>query len=317
MQANLLLRRIRQTCEPVKAAIAGSVTWHKQSGNPVQQYDTLATIQADSDTIAITSPHKGTLRTLMIPEGELAEKGAILCYVEPDESLHPTSQEPSAKMPHKGTNKPINGHNGSSQGETPLPQNGTPKALSGSPNGHAVSPANGPVSPINGPAGAANGDIVIPDAKAASPLPANLVELAPPTQSISDGNGAITGTANSPARTANGDIGSPAVQANGKAQSKKGKEEVGNTSSGKKNRPKTRHRSYHVTDQQEEAIRELSLQMKLDRSAPNVNESELVRCAIEMLLELPQPALLAMIEKNREKEKAQRYGTGWPRPGRK
>jgi hypothetical protein len=57
--------------------------------------------------------------------------------------------------------------------------------------------------------------------------------------------------------------------------------------------------------------------LKLDDNAPNCNESELVRAAVEMLLSLPQPALLQWVEENRRREEAGRYGTGFPRPGKR
>ncbi len=56
-------------------------------------------------------------------------------------------------------------------------------------------------------------------------------------------------------------------------------------------------------------------ELRLD-DAPNVNESELVRAAVEALLQLQRPHLLAWIEENRKRERAGKYGTGRPRPGR-
>ena len=85
----------------------------------------------------------------------------------------------------------------------------------------------------------------------------------------------------------------------------------------KPKRGKTTHKTYHLEEGQVQRIRRLALELKLDDQAPvDCNESELVRAAVEMLLELPRPALRAVIKANREREKAGRYGSGWPRPGR-
>jgi pyruvate/2-oxoglutarate dehydrogenase complex dihydrolipoamide acyltransferase (E2) component len=82
-------------------------------------------------------------------------------------------------------------------------------------------------------------------------------------------------------------------------------------------RGRTTHQTYHLSEDQVKRIKRLSLEMKLDEEAPNCNESELVRAAVEMLLSLPQPALLQWVEENRRREEAGRYGTGFPRPGKR
>lgn len=89
------------------------------------------------------------------------------------------------------------------------------------------------------------------------------------------------------------------------------------TAKPKPTRGKTTHKTYHLEEGQVQRIKRLSLELKLDAHAPvDCNESELVRAAVEMLLELPRPALRAVIKANREREKAGRYGSGWPRPGK-
>jgi hypothetical protein len=80
-------------------------------------------------------------------------------------------------------------------------------------------------------------------------------------------------------------------------------------------RDRTTRRTYHLAESQVEAVRELSLKLRLepDRTI-HANESELVRTALAMLLELPAPALQEMIRANKQREKSGRYGSGFPRP---
>jgi pyruvate/2-oxoglutarate dehydrogenase complex dihydrolipoamide acyltransferase (E2) component len=88
-------------------------------------------------------------------------------------------------------------------------------------------------------------------------------------------------------------------------------------SSTKPKRGRTTHKTYHLSEEQTKRIKRLSLELRLDDNAPDCNESELVRAAVEMLLSLPQPALLQWVEENRRREAAGRYGTGFPRPGKR
>jgi pyruvate/2-oxoglutarate dehydrogenase complex dihydrolipoamide acyltransferase (E2) component len=88
-------------------------------------------------------------------------------------------------------------------------------------------------------------------------------------------------------------------------------------SSTKPQRGRTTHKTYHLSEEQTRRIKRLSLELRLDDNAPDCNESELVRAAVEMLLSLPQPALLQWVEENRRREAAGRYGTGFPRPGKR
>lgn len=84
----------------------------------------------------------------------------------------------------------------------------------------------------------------------------------------------------------------------------------------RKEKKRTKNRTYSIGLHQERALARLAAELKLDDTAPNVNESELVRVAIEMLLELPQPALLTMIRANKQHEAKEKFGTGRPRPGK-
>jgi hypothetical protein len=81
---------------------------------------------------------------------------------------------------------------------------------------------------------------------------------------------------------------------------------------------KTKNRTYSIGEHQEADIARLAKTLQLealsDDSIPAVNESELIRAAVDMLLGLPRPALLDVLNANREREKAGKWGRGRPRP---
>ena len=80
-------------------------------------------------------------------------------------------------------------------------------------------------------------------------------------------------------------------------------------------RPRTKHATYHLTDDQQERLKRLVLELKLEGGElATMSESEALRAAVEMLLALPAPALAATLRENRARERAGKYGVGWPRP---
>jgi pyruvate/2-oxoglutarate dehydrogenase complex dihydrolipoamide acyltransferase (E2) component len=86
----------------------------------------------------------------------------------------------------------------------------------------------------------------------------------------------------------------------------------------KPKRKRTKNRTYSIGDHQEAGIARLAKALQLEAldnpEVPAVNESELVRAAVEMLLDLPRPALMAILKANREGEKRGKWGRGRPRP---
>lgn len=83
-------------------------------------------------------------------------------------------------------------------------------------------------------------------------------------------------------------------------------------------RPRTKHATYHLTDNQQERLKRLVLELKLEGGElATMSESEALRAAVEMLLALPGPALAATLRENRARERAGKYGVGWPRPTQK
>jgi pyruvate/2-oxoglutarate dehydrogenase complex dihydrolipoamide acyltransferase (E2) component len=86
----------------------------------------------------------------------------------------------------------------------------------------------------------------------------------------------------------------------------------------KPRRKRTKNRTYSIGEHQEAGIARLAKALQLEAldnpEVPAVNESELVRAAVEMLLDLPRPALMAILKANREGEKRGKWGRGRPRP---
>lgn len=82
-------------------------------------------------------------------------------------------------------------------------------------------------------------------------------------------------------------------------------------------RERVEHRGLYLLPSQERAIKRLAFTLGDDEQAPLVcNDSELVRCAIDLLLSLPPAAQRATIERYKQQEAAAGVGSGWPRPGR-
>lgn len=85
-----LLERIQARSEAVTllpALGAGRlIQWHCKPRTQVERYEILATIDSadGAGEVEITSPYKGTVRALMLREGDLASPGMVLCYIEPD-----------------------------------------------------------------------------------------------------------------------------------------------------------------------------------------------------------------------------------------
>ena len=73
-------------------------------------------------------------------------------------------------------------------------------------------------------------------------------------------------------------------------------------------RLRTKNRTYSIGTHHERAIARLAHELALDDSAPSAGESELVRAALSMLLDLPRPALVALVERNKARERAGGYG---------
>lgn len=86
----------------------------------------------------------------------------------------------------------------------------------------------------------------------------------------------------------------------------------------KQSRKKTKNRTYSIGEHQEIGIAKLAAELSLeaieDERIPTVNESELVRAAVDILLSLPRPALLDVIRANKRRETEGKFGVGRPRP---
>lgn len=83
-----------------------------------------------------------------------------------------------------------------------------------------------------------------------------------------------------------------------------------------KGRKRTKHTVYHVTEEQAARVASLSFLFKSNPEAPNYSESEIIRAAVEHLLNQDRPTIEAILSHNRNREKGGGYGAGWKRPGK-
>jgi pyruvate/2-oxoglutarate dehydrogenase complex dihydrolipoamide acyltransferase (E2) component len=85
----------------------------------------------------------------------------------------------------------------------------------------------------------------------------------------------------------------------------------------KPRRERVKLRGLYLLPSQERAIKRVVADLALDESAPlSLNDSELVRCAIDDFLSRSPASIRASLEAYKRKEKAAGTGAGWPRPGR-
>lgn len=84
-----------------------------------------------------------------------------------------------------------------------------------------------------------------------------------------------------------------------------------------KKRTKTAHTTYHITEQQAAALIDLSTNFRKDPDTPSYSASEIVRAAVEHLLNQDRPTVEAILSHNRNREKRGGYGAGWRKPNQK
>jgi pyruvate/2-oxoglutarate dehydrogenase complex dihydrolipoamide acyltransferase (E2) component len=77
MKVNLKLNRVGMNM--AEATIA---KWHRHPGQTFKAGDALYEIETDKVTQEVTAAGDGTLLEIVVPEGEIAEVGAVVCRVE-------------------------------------------------------------------------------------------------------------------------------------------------------------------------------------------------------------------------------------------
>ena len=77
MKVNLKLNRVGMNM--AEATIA---KWHRKPGEAFKTGDALYDIETDKVTQEVTATGAGTLVAIVVPEGEVAEVGAVVCRVE-------------------------------------------------------------------------------------------------------------------------------------------------------------------------------------------------------------------------------------------
>jgi pyruvate/2-oxoglutarate dehydrogenase complex dihydrolipoamide acyltransferase (E2) component len=77
MKVNLKLNRVGMNM--AEATIA---RWHRQPGEPFEAGEPLYDIETDKVSQEVTATRAGTLLEIVVPAGEVAEVGAVVCRVE-------------------------------------------------------------------------------------------------------------------------------------------------------------------------------------------------------------------------------------------
>jgi pyruvate/2-oxoglutarate dehydrogenase complex dihydrolipoamide acyltransferase (E2) component len=77
MKINLKLNRVGMNM--AEATIA---KWHRQPGQPFKAGEPLYDIESDKVSQEVTATADGTLLEIVVPAGEVAEVGAVVCRVE-------------------------------------------------------------------------------------------------------------------------------------------------------------------------------------------------------------------------------------------
>lgn len=86
--------------------------WLVKPGDVVNKYDPLAEVNTDKVTAEIPSSFTGTIKEIIVQEGETVEVGIVVCTIEteggseaPVEAV-PAKEEPANEMPAAGSQKP-------------------------------------------------------------------------------------------------------------------------------------------------------------------------------------------------------------------
>ena len=77
MKVNLKLNRVGMNM--AEATIA---KWHREPGQTFKAGEPLYEIETDKVTQEVTATGDGTLLEIVVPAGEIAEVGAVVCRVE-------------------------------------------------------------------------------------------------------------------------------------------------------------------------------------------------------------------------------------------
>src|SRR5690606_30204286 len=96
-----------------KSVTEGTIEkWLVKPGDVVNKYDPLAEVNTDKVTAEIPSSFAGTIKEIIVQEGETVEVGIVVCTIEteggaeaPAEAV-PAKEEPANEMPAAGSQKP-------------------------------------------------------------------------------------------------------------------------------------------------------------------------------------------------------------------
>ena len=69
--------------------------------SPIGAFDPLCEVQSDKASVEITSPYDGTVKEILVQEGQIAKVGEDLCIIEADEEASNPSEAPTSE--HRDT----------------------------------------------------------------------------------------------------------------------------------------------------------------------------------------------------------------------
>ena len=69
--------------------------------SPIGAFDPLCEVQSDKASVEITSPYDGTVKEILVQEGQIAKVGEDLCIIEADEEASNLSEAPTSE--HRDT----------------------------------------------------------------------------------------------------------------------------------------------------------------------------------------------------------------------
>ncbi|MBD7906769.1 dihydrolipoamide acetyltransferase family protein [Sporosarcina gallistercoris] len=85
--------------------------WLVKPGDHVEKYDSLAEVNTDKVTAEVPSSFTGTIKEILVQEGQTVAVGEIVCTMETeggssDPEAAPAKEEPANEMPAEGSQKP-------------------------------------------------------------------------------------------------------------------------------------------------------------------------------------------------------------------
>ncbi|KAI0292236.1 CoA-dependent acyltransferase [Multifurca ochricompacta] len=80
------------------------IKWSVSPQSLIGAFEPLCEVQSDKASVEITSPYDGTVKEILVQEGQVAKVGDGLCVIEVDEEASDSSDVPTSESPDASTN---------------------------------------------------------------------------------------------------------------------------------------------------------------------------------------------------------------------